>query len=736
MINLVGGTRPTDRSRRIFIVHNTHDNPTQQGMITDFGSSNSGSGATESMWFNNVHSHGGYGFRSNNSNENQSANIGEFLPAGSPVAWNKNLILNPAQYASYPATAITASGNYTSQFVNAANGDFTLAPNSPGKSAALDGGDIGIDMATLGVATAGVVSGAGGPNPSPTPTPPPTPTPSPTPAPTPTPSPTPSPAPGETIWVEDGLPAGATVPGISDPWNWVSGSPGPFSGALASQSTLRPGTHQNYFTGATTTLNVNTGDRLVAHVFIDPTNVPSQIMLQWSDGDWEQRAYWGANDISFGTDNTNSRRRMGPLPAVGQWVRLEVPASDIGLENKVIDGFAFTLHNGRATFDRVGKTSQAAPGPSPTPTPTPAPIVQLGESILIAKRDGQSLSNQIASSGGSSAPASALVMTPSETQSLQLFVAQIQTAFTQFNNNPGIFPAAPRMAVTLNAALQAALLARGASVLNNVPDVRIHLREAINQLELTGVLIAHPNVTNPIDVASFVVRQHYVDFLDREPEPSGSDFWVSQFASCGTNTQCFEEKRINVSAAFFLSIEFQGTGYFVHRLYRSSYRRVPLVAEFMPDNAVVGRGVIVGLAGWQARLAANQEQFLQTWVQRAEFTARYGSLNNQQYVDALIANLGVAISSEIRAGLILDLANGSTRAEVLGRLVQNEDFSRSEFNRAFVLMQYFGYLRRDPDTLGFNFWLDKLNEFDGNYQSAEMVKAFLASIEYRDRFAF
>ena len=122
-------------------------------------------------------------------------------------------------------------------------------------------------------------------------------------------------------------------------------------------------------------------------------------------------------------------------------------------------------------------------------------------------------------------------------------------------------------------------------------------------------------------------------------------------------------------------------------------------------------------------------------MQRADFNARYGSLTNQQYVDALIANLGVTISPQERDALILDLANGSTRATVLGRLAENETFSRSEFNRAFVLMEYFGYLRRDPDTAGFNFWLNKLNQFNGNYQNADMVKAFLASNEYRERFA-
>jgi hypothetical protein len=63
-----------------------------------------------------------------------------------------------------------------------------------------------------------------------------------------------------------------------------------------------------------------------------------------------------------------------------------------------------------------------------------------------------------------------------------------------------------------------------------------------------------------------------------------------------------------------------------------------------------------------------------------------------------------------------------------------------EFNRAFVLMQYFGYLRRDPnggqdaDYTGFDFWLTKLNQFNGNFVNAEMVKAFITSTEYRQRF--
>jgi hypothetical protein len=96
---------------------------------------------------------------------------------------------------------------------------------------------------------------------------------------------------------------------------------------------------------------------LIAYVYLDPVNVPNEIMLQWNDGTWEHRAYWGANIIGWGTDGTNSRRFMGALPPAGQWVRLEVPASLVGLEGRVLNGMAFTLHGGRATWDHAGKAA-------------------------------------------------------------------------------------------------------------------------------------------------------------------------------------------------------------------------------------------------------------------------------------------------------------------------------------------------------------------------------------------
>lgn len=166
---------------------------------------------------------------------------------------------------------------------------------------------------------------------------------------------------GDTVWVEDNLPAGAIPDGIAEGWNWIGSNPTPFSGALANQSNIVAGLHQHFFYGATETLTINTGDKLMAYVYIDPANLPSEIMLQWNDGTWEHRAYWGANLITWGTDGMNSRRFMGPLPPAGQWVRLEVPASQVGLEGRTLNGLAFSMYGGRATWDRAGKSSGTTP---------------------------------------------------------------------------------------------------------------------------------------------------------------------------------------------------------------------------------------------------------------------------------------------------------------------------------------------------------------------------------------
>ena len=175
------------------------------------------------------------------------------------------------------------------------------------------------------------------------------------------------------LWVDDAVPAGG-IPGSDggDAWNWVSSNPTPISGATANQSTTGAGLHQHYFWGAATTLSVNSGENLFGYVYLDPANLPSEIMMQWNDGSWDHRAYWGANKIGYGTDGTASRHYMGALPAAGQWTRLEVPADTVNLGGRTVNGMAFSVVDGRATWDAAGKGALAI-----TNTPANPPLTNL-----------------------------------------------------------------------------------------------------------------------------------------------------------------------------------------------------------------------------------------------------------------------------------------------------------------------------------------------------------------------
>jgi hypothetical protein len=270
---------------------------------------------------------------------------------------------------------------------------------------------------------------------------------------------------------------------------------------------------------------------------------------------------------------------------------------------------------------------------------------------------------------------------------------------------------------------------------------------------------------NPNDVAGSFVRQHYLDFLNRQPDPSGLAFWTNQITSCGSNQSCIDAKRINVSAAYFLSIEFQQTGYLVERIYKAAYGDgtgtstlggphqlpVPVIRlnEFLPDTQEIGNGVIVNQTGWEQVLENNKQAFTSEFVQRSRFTAAFPtSVTTAQFVDTLNTNAGGPLSSSERNQLVSDLSSGAkTRAQVLRAVAEDPVLNSAEFNRAFVLMQYFGYLRRNPndpqdtDYTGYDFWLAKLNRFTNpgddvlvRVQNAEMVKAFIVSIEYRQRF--
>jgi hypothetical protein len=177
-----------------------------------------------------------------------------------------------------------------------------------------------------------------------------------------------TPPPSSVVWIEDSLPTGAIPAGDGgDNWNWVTANPAPFGGSRSHQSTIGSGLHQHYFDWASQTMSVSAGEALYAYVYLDPASPPSEIMLQWNDGSWEHRAYWGDNSIPYGTTGSNSRRYMGALPASGRWVRLEVPASQVGLAGSTVRGMSFGAFNGRVTWDTAGKSSGSAPADSEGP---------------------------------------------------------------------------------------------------------------------------------------------------------------------------------------------------------------------------------------------------------------------------------------------------------------------------------------------------------------------------------
>jgi hypothetical protein len=251
--------------------------------------------------------------------------------------------------------------------------------------------------------------------------------------------------------------------------------------------------------------------------------------------------------------------------------------------------------------------------------------------------------------------------------------------------------------------------------------------------------------TNEIDATASFVAQQYQDFLSRDPDAAGFAFWQNEVNSCGNNSSCVEVKRVNVSGAFYLAIEFQQTGSIVYRANLASLGTLPRFNRFFTDSARIGRNVVVGQPGWDTLLETNKQAFYAGWVQLPAFLAAFpNTMTAAQFVDKLNANAGNVLSDPERTALLNVLgstpADLTKRASVLRSVVEDQTFIDKEFNRAFVLMQYFGYLRRNPDDPpdnnldGLNFWLNKLNSFNGNFVEAEMVRAFISSIEYRKRF--
>src|SRR2546425_6494796 len=230
---------------------------------------------------------------------------------------------------------------------------------------------------------------------------------------------------------------------------------------------------------------------------------------------------------------------------------------------------------------------------------------------------------------------------------------------------------------------------------------------------------------NQINDAQFFVRQHYLDFLNRTPDAGGLSYWTNEIARCGNDDLCIKAQRITVSAAVFIEQEFQDTGSFVYRFYKASYGRRPTYVEFLSDRSRVIGG---------SNLEAKKEAFANDWVVRVAFQQVYpATLTAEQFVNKLFDTAGLMPYTSERQQLIADMQNGKTRARVLREVTEISAFKTREYNPSFVLMQYFGYLRRNPDQGGYDFWLNVLdNRAPNNYRG--MVCAFITSREYQERF--
>jgi CSLREA domain-containing protein len=234
---------------------------------------------------------------------------------------------------------------------------------------------------------------------------------------------------------------------------------------------------------------------------------------------------------------------------------------------------------------------------------------------------------------------------------------------------------------------------------------------------------------NPIDGVDFFVTQQYLDILGRLPDADGFANWVATLGPCPSNG--FGEfanpgcDRVHVAAGFYQSEEFQGRGYFAYRFYEVGLDRRPLYTEFMPDMAQVG-----GAQSPESEVLS-KATYIDEFVLRTEFKNRYDSLSNSAYVNALEQNAEITLSNK---QALIDALNGGTktRAQVLRDVVETQAVFDKFLNRGFVAMQYFGYLRRDPDTIGYQNWVNTLDADPSNFR--HMTFGFIYSDEYRHRF--
>ena len=260
-------------------------------------------------------------------------------------------------------------------------------------------------------------------------------------------------------------------------------------------------------------------------------------------------------------------------------------------------------------------------------------------------------------------------------------------------------------------------------------------------LKMQDVTIGPAASPNPIDSAEFFVRQHYLDFLAREPEQSGIDAWLRVLRDCPAgDEQCLHQARLTTSASFFGSPEFRLKGYFVFRFYRTAFGRLPTYNEIAADMS--------GLSGpTPTEVYQRKATFTDAFVQRSEFVNNFSAHTNLGYVTTLLNRYGLTAvtapdpaqpNGEAKVTLtsseLVSRLDGATltRAQVLRIIADSDHVSDVEFKPAFVATQYYGYLRRTPESGGFQAWLNYLTAHPQDFR--EMVRGFVDSVEYRTRF--
>jgi hypothetical protein len=472
--------------------------------------------------------------------------------------------------------------------------------------------------------------------------------------------------------------------------------------------------------------NVNLPDNTVLTVFVDGTQAGT-LRLVGLGGEFEVETEDGQT-----VPPVNSRTRVVVSNAAGTIVA--------GSFSNASPSPTPTPGASPSPTPTPGATPSPTPTPGATPSPTPTPSPNPNEIRLESRLAGAAI-NGLLPKGQAR-----FRSRDNGRRELEIEVEKINlpagTVLNVLIDNANVGQ------LNLNSNLEDELeleTERGAIVPSVTSTSTVVVTNAQGATILSGVFNTRTSSIsgNDIDDSRYFVEQHYRDFFDREADDNGLDFWEHQITNCGDDSRCREGARINTSGAFFLSIEFNDTGYLLYRFHKASFGTMPRRNDFIVDMQAIAQGIVVGQTGWQQKLEDNKRAAAERWANRADFHARYDGKSNSQFVDELFANAGVTPGQQERQDLINRLSAAlETRGSTLRKVAENAELARKERNPAFVLMQYFGYLHRNPDEgpdhdlSGFNFWLHKLDDNGGDFHRAEMVKAFLVAGEYRDRFVW